>query len=116
MLKKALIYIGIVVSCYSAHAQRLFTDASSFIEISAEQKRLDSLGYRNAYEYELADSSSPNGKRYLMGRYEYGVDGVIALKVDYGFDTDSTAWYYAYNNKGKMTQAAMVSRRAKRRR
>jgi hypothetical protein len=111
MLKKILIYIGCVF-CLEGYAQRHFTDASSFAEVSAEQKRLDSLGFGNAYEYELADSTLPNGKRYLMGRYEYGVDGVVALKISYGFDTDSTAWYYAYNTKGRVTQESMISRRA----
>lgn len=96
----------------SAYAQREFTDVSPYADVNTEHKRLDSLGYRSAYEYELADSTQPNGKRYLMGRFEYGVDGVIATRIAYGFDTDSTAWYYAYNTKGKVTQMSMISRRA----
>lgn len=96
----------------SSFAQRQFTVVSPFVDVSSEQKRLDSMGFSNAYEYELADSTAPNGKRYLMGRYEYGVDGVVALKIAYGFDTDSTAWYYAYNTKGRVTQESMISRRA----
>jgi hypothetical protein len=111
MLKTGFACLLIALSI-STYAQRKFTVASPFAEVSAEQKRLDSLGYRAAYVYELADSAQPNGKRYLMGRYEYGVDGVVAVKIDYGFDTDSTAWYYAYDNRGRVTQASMISRRA----
>jgi hypothetical protein len=112
MFRKSLVYIGCALCCLNAYAQRQFTVASPFADVIGEQKRLDSLGYRNAYEYELADSTLPNGKRYLMGRYEYGVDGVVAAQIAYGFDTDSTAWYYAYTPKGKVTQVAMISRRA----
>lgn len=112
MLKTGFACLLLALSSFTAYAQREFTDASPFADVNGEQKRLDSLGYRNSYEYELADSTMPNGKRYLMGRHEYGVDGVIAARIAYGFDTDSTAWYFAYTPKGKVTQATMISRRA----
>lgn len=108
--KTGIICLFTVIAAMS-YAQRPFSDASPFTDVRAEELRLDSLGYRAAFEYELADTAEPNGRRYLIGRYEYGVDGVVALRIEYGFDTDSTAWYYAYDTKGRVTQSSMISRR-----